>query len=44
VAVDATVAGLASDVRDALLASGAYQVQRWSHREEHIAQIEAALG
>ncbi|MEE8337644.1 MAG: maleylpyruvate isomerase N-terminal domain-containing protein [Dehalococcoidia bacterium] len=44
-AVDATIAGLAPDVREALLATDdAYQVQRWSHREEHIAQIEAVLG
>ncbi|MDP6605710.1 MAG: hypothetical protein QF664_05575 [Dehalococcoidia bacterium] len=43
-AVDTAVAELTSDVRDALRATGdAYEVQRWWHREEHIAQIEAAL-
>ena len=42
--IDAAVAALAPDRRAAILASADdYAVRRWRHREEHIAQIEAAL-
>ena len=42
--VDATVAGLTDAQRDSLVAEGlGWAVERWRHREEHIAQIEAVL-
>ena len=42
--IDAAVAALAPDRRAVILASADdYAVRRWRHREEHIAQIEAAL-
>ena len=42
--VDATVAGLSQAQRESLVAEGlAWAVERWRHREEHIAQIEAVL-
>ncbi len=43
--LDATVDGL-GEVRRAALreAGGGYAAGRWPHREEHAAQIEAALG
>ena len=43
--LDATVEGLGEARRAALReAGGGYAVGRWPHREEHAAQIEAALG
>ena len=43
-AVDAQLAALPPARRDALLAGGCgFAVERWRHRDEHIAQIERAL-
>ncbi len=40
----ATAEGLTAEQRAELDAAGfAYAVSRWEHREDHIAQIEAAL-
>jgi len=42
--VDATVARLSEAQRESLVAEGlAWAVERWRHREDHIAQIEAVL-
>ncbi len=42
--VDATVAGLSEGQRTSLIGEGVgFAVQRWLHREDHIAQIEAVL-
>ncbi|MCY4455870.1 MAG: hypothetical protein OXC56_06090 [Chloroflexi bacterium] len=42
--LDATAEGLTAEQRAELDAAGfAYAVSRWEHREDHIAQIEAAL-
>ncbi|MXY88834.1 MAG: hypothetical protein F4Y92_08245 [Dehalococcoidia bacterium] len=42
--VDATVAGLSEAQRMSLAEEGVgFAVQRWQHREDHIAQIEAVL-
>lgn len=42
--LDATSLGLSADQRSALREAGhEYAFRRWPHREEHIAQIEAAL-
>ena len=42
--VDATVADLSADQRASLAENGlAFAVQRWPHRDEHVAQIEAVL-
>ena len=42
--VDATLAGLSAAQRDALVADGlGFAVERWRHRDDHIAQIEAVL-
>lgn len=42
--VDATIAGLSAEQRAQLVADGfGYVIGRWAHREDHIAQIEAAL-
>ena len=41
---DATVAGLSEAQRASLAGEGVgFAVQRWQHREDHIAQIEAVL-
>ena len=43
-AVDETVAGLeARAIEEVLAGEHAYVVRRWSHREEHIAQIRDAI-
>jgi len=42
--VDATLAGLSAARRDSLVAEGlGFAVERWQHRHDHIAQIEAVL-
>ena len=42
--VDATLAGLSAARRDSLVAGGlGFAVERWQHRYDHIAQIEAVL-
>ena len=42
--VDATVAGLTDAERESLVADGlGWAVERWRHREDHIAQIAAVL-
>lgn len=42
--LDETLAALASAEWDELIAAGeGYSLERWRHRDEHIAQIEAAL-
>ena len=42
--VDATVAGLTEAQCESLIADGLdWAVERWRHREDHIAQIEAVL-
>ena len=42
--LDATLAGLSAARRDSLVAEGlGFAVERWQHRHDHIAQIEAVL-
>ena len=43
--LDATIATLTAGQRAELVAKeSGYAIRRWAHREDHIAQIEAALG
>ena len=42
--LDATITSLTAGQRAELVAKGSgYAIRRWAHREDHIAQIEAAL-
>ena len=42
--LDATLQGLTAEQRDSLREAGlGYAIDRWQHREEHLAQIDAVL-